>query len=68
MASSSRVEFEGIISATSAKAVLFQGDYWNEPAWVPRSQCEILPQTGDDESGRAILYIEKWLVKSNGWE
>ena len=62
-----RTEFEGVITGSSSKAVLFQGDFWDKPEWVPRSQCEIVPQSSD-EQGRAILYVNNWLVKKNGWE
>ena len=59
------VEVEGTVEGSSAKAILFRGDFWDEASWLPRSQIEIVEQP--DEPGRAIVYIRRWLCKKNGW-
>lgn len=59
------VEFEGdFLDGSSSKSFLFQGDYWNEPDWIPRSQSEILERDG----ARGKIRVRGWLAKKNGWE
>ncbi len=61
------VELEGVVEGSSQKAILFQADEWDKAEWIPRSQCEIVPQPDSDGEKRAILYIRRWLCKKNGW-
>lgn len=47
--------FEGRILAWTAKAILFWGNYWGGPLWMPKSQVTI---EEDDES---------YIVKTTPW-
>lgn len=58
------VEGEFVPGRHTAKAIYFQGDYWDKPEYIPRSQCVI---DGSDE-GRGVLRIKSWLCEKNGWE
>lgn len=61
------VEFEGNIEQTSAKAFLFQADFWDKPEWIPKSQCDMVPMPDSDTQGRCTMYIRRWLAKKNKW-
>lgn len=50
--------FEGRIVRSSGSAVRFQGHYWEEALWFPRSQTII----EDDEDG-VVLKVNDWLAK-----
>lgn len=63
---SDKIAIEGTSYGVFGKSVKFQGDFWDEPEFVPRSQCEIEEIPGG-EPGRCILHIAGWLVKKNGW-
>jgi hypothetical protein len=63
---SDTVAIEGVSYGVFGKSVKFQGDLWEEPEFVPLSQCEI-EQVGSEEQGRCVLHIKKWLVQKNGW-
>ena len=52
-----RTQYEGYILGSSNKAVLFHGHYWEAPAWIPFSQCEII----EDEDSY-IVTISHWLA------
>lgn len=58
--------FAGVVVATSAKAILFHGSFWEEAAWVPRSQSEI-EVVPDADTEPFQVTINDWLVKKNGW-
>lgn len=60
------VELEGTVEARSAKAVLFQADFWDKAEWLPLSQCEVVPDPS--EEGKVTIYIRRWLARKNGWE
>jgi hypothetical protein len=60
------VEFEGVSYGVFGKSIKFQGDFWEEPQFVPVSQCEIEEIPGG-EPGRCTVRIKSWLVKKNGW-
>lgn len=59
------MEFHGTIITTTPKAIRFTADQWSEPAWIPKSQAEIIDL--DETSQRATLHIKMWLCKKNGW-
>lgn len=61
------VEFEGVIEASSSKAVLFRAHNWDEAAWIPRSQMDIVAEDPDAEPKEFTLHIKKWLVEKNDW-
>ena len=54
------LEFEGQVLSTTKKAVLFQGNYWHRPLWLPRSQILL-----DDEGGEWYAAIKPWLCRKN---
>lgn len=61
------VSIEGTSYGVFGKSIKFQGDFWEEPEFVPLSQCTI-EQVGGEEQGRCILHIRAWLVNKNGWQ
>lgn len=61
------VEFEGQFFGTFGKSAKFQGDFWDEPQFVPLSQCEWDMIGDSDTQGRCNMRIAEWLVKKNGW-
>ena len=52
--------FEGVVLASSTKAVLFHGVYWDGALWLPRSQIEVIE---DDDS--YIIEVSGWLAGKN---
>lgn len=55
---------EGVSHGIRGKAIKFQGDFWDEPKFIPLSQSKI---EGNDEDGeRCTLYIKDWLVEKEG--
>jgi len=61
------VTLEGVIDATSSKAVLFNGVNFDQPEWVPRSQMEIVEEAtrpGD----LTTIRVKAWLAAKHGWE
>lgn len=60
-------EFRGEIDGSSAKAVRFKAEEWDEFEWIPRSQMEI--QSEDEEAfpKQYVIWIKGWLVEKNGW-
>jgi hypothetical protein len=62
------VEIEGVLFGIFGKSAKFQGDFWDEPQFVPLSQCEWDPLPDAEESGKCTMRIAAWLVKKNGWE
>lgn len=65
---SDQVEFEGRVLGVFGKSVRFQGDFWDEPQYIPLSQCEWDMVPDSDDPKRARMFIAAWLVKKNGWE
>lgn len=61
------VQYEGVVSFRSGKAILFQADCWEAPEWIPLSQCFCDPVEDSDEPGRCAVAIRDWLVAKNGW-
>lgn len=53
--------FEGIIVGHSAKAILFQGWYWEAPVWLPTSQTRLYP---DEDS--YVVDVRDWLTEKRG--
>lgn len=60
------VEFEGVLEGSSAKAILFQADFWDKAEWIPRSQCELVMKV-DGVNQECTVYVRRWLAKKNGW-
>lgn len=62
---SDKTEFEGVVFGVFGKAVKFQGDFWDEPQFIPVAHCEwdIIPDS--EENGRCRMFIANWLVKKN---
>lgn len=56
--------FEGSILFSTSSAILFQGNYWWGPLWLPRSQCFVIPD-GDDG---VVVKVKLWLCKKNQLE
>lgn len=61
------VTLTGINYGPRGKSLYFQGDYWDEPQYVPISQCTFEPEEGAEEKGRGVITIRGWLAKKNGW-
>jgi hypothetical protein len=61
------VEVEGVSFGVFGKSIKFQGDFWDEPQFVPTSQCDIEELPSDEGQSRCRLYIRRWLAKKNGW-
>lgn len=55
--------FEGVIFTGTAKAFLFQGNYWEAPLWIPRSQSTVEP---DEENW--VITLTKWYTGIKGLE
>lgn len=51
--------FEGMIHFATAKAVLFEGVYWEGALWFPLSQVEIVP----DEEMTVVVKVKPWLTR-----
>lgn len=61
------IELEGIVETSTAKALLFNGVNMDEPAWIPKSQCEIASEAA--RSGElTTLRVKAWIARKNGWE
>lgn len=59
------IELTGKLTVTTAKAYQFHADMWDEPEWLPKSQCAFNPDVDGGESG--TMQIPAWLAKKNGW-
>lgn len=55
--------FEGYIVANVGKAVLFHGNYWEEPEWMPKSQIDILR---DEDSAEIRVLTSRWICDQKG--
>ena len=55
--------FEGVTVMTTARAILFHGNYWEDPQWMPRSQCEILRCW---TTGETIITASDWICGQKG--
>lgn len=53
--------FEGRIIFNSGAAIRFQGQFWEAPLWLPRSQIEIEPD-GEDT---VVVRVKDWLANKN---
>ena len=54
--------FEGMILARTARAVLFQSNYWDAPLWFPVSQANIVP----DGDMSVVIHVKEWLTTKRG--
>lgn len=61
------VVVEGVSYGVFGKSIKFQGDFWDEPEYVPLSQCDIVELPDNGSESRAQLTIRGWLAKKNGW-
>lgn len=61
-------DFEGIVETETPKAVYFQGDFWPNLEWVPKSQMQILERDTSVVPMRMIVKIKGWICDKNGWE
>lgn len=59
-------EFEGSLEATTQKAILFLGDYWEDskPRWFGRRSIEITIDPTDED--RATILVPDWMAKREG--
>ena len=55
------MEYTGFIVAESAKAVLFEDWFWQEPKWLPKSQTTM--REGDYE---VWIKVSDWLSEQSG--
>lgn len=62
------VQLTGVSYGPRGKSLYFKADYWDEPEFVPLSQCEFEPEEGAEEQGRGIITIRGWLAAKNGWD
>lgn len=73
LAADGKHEFEGEVLATTAKAILFRGDYWDKPehaegVWLARSKVEIEFDTSDTSDIRATVLIPQWMARNDKLE
>lgn len=73
LAADGKHEFEGEVLASTPKAILFRGDYWDKPEhadglWLARSQVSMEFEVPDDGVVRATVLIPQWMAKSDGLE
>lgn len=61
------IQLTGINFGPRGKSLYFQADSWDEPQYVPISQCEFEPEEGAEEAGRGIITIRGWLADKNDW-
>lgn len=59
-------EYEGTLEATTQKAILFVGDYWEDekPRWFGRRSIEITIDPTDED--RATILVPDWMAKREG--
>ena len=55
--------FEGFVVVSTARAILFQGQYWEHAHWFPRSQIEVIPTFDDTET---VIEASDWITKMKG--
>ena len=56
------LQFSGIIEFNTAKAILFQDWFWNEPQWFPRSQITVTQVFEEDE---VTITASEWICGKN---
>lgn len=56
--------FEGVVVAETARAILFQGHYWEAPLWFPMSQ--LVMKVTYDEPMEAVIKVRGWLCRKRG--
>lgn len=61
------VQLTGVNFGPRGKSLYFQADAWDEPEYVPISQCEFVPEEMAEEQGRGVITIRGWLADKNGW-
>lgn len=54
------VQFEGTIHAQTKAGLLFQGNYWDGPLWLPKSQVEVIY---DDDAWEVVVFVKEWLAR-----
>ena len=59
-------QFSGYIIASTSNALFFKDHFWEEAAWVPKSQCFIWPQL--ETISETVMTVSDWLCNKNGWE
>lgn len=59
--------FQGINHGAFGKAFKFQGDFWEEPEFIPVAHSEWVPDP-DRTDGGGTMFIADWLVRKNGWK
>lgn len=57
--------FEGYIVFETTKAIMFEGHYWHQPAFLPKSQIFVYRGLGTEE---VVLEVKDWLVCKNDWD
>lgn len=55
------ITLEGYLKATTDRAVLFQGMYWEAAEWLPRSQITITKDAGL----AVVLTVKPWIAGKN---
>lgn len=62
------VPIEGVLVEpySTQKAWRFQGDFWDDAEWIPKSNAKFTPDP-DSEEHRGTMYVREWLAKKNGW-
>lgn len=53
--------FEGQITLNTARAIRFQGNYWEASIWLPKSQIEIIEDP--DASFEVVVKAKPWIAK-----
>lgn len=70
LASDGKYEFDGEVLASTPKAILFKGDYWDKPehadgVWLARSRVEIEFEMPEDGVVRANVLIPEWMARND---
>ena len=55
--------FIGEVDAVSPKAMLFQGQFWHGPEWLPFSQITSTPLPGTSE---VLVEVSEWMSRTKG--
>ena len=53
--------FEGQILVNTARAIRFQGNYWEASLWFPKSQIEIVEDP--DSPFEVVVKAKPWIAK-----
>lgn len=60
------IELIGRMIGPRGAAWHFEADFLDEPIFIPKSQCDVIPMPEDGE-GRCRVMVRAWIAKKEGW-